>query len=55
MIIQIKEGEDKQASKNNTLGEFELSGIPPDKAGEQKVVVTFEVDSNGILLATAVC
>merc|ERR550537_546703 len=38
---------------NHRLGKFVLSGIPPKPAGEAELEVTFEIDSNGILMVEA--
>ena len=51
--IQVYEGERGMTRNNNLLGTFELSGIPPAPRGVPKVVVTFDVDANGILNVTA--
>jgi len=32
-----------------TLGQFDMSGIPPAPRGQPQIEVTFEIDSNGIL------
>ena len=34
---------------NNTLGQFNLNGIPPAPRGVPQIEVTFEIDANGIL------
>jgi L1 cell adhesion molecule like protein len=39
---------------NNLLGKFELTGISPAPRGVPKILVTFDIDSNGILDVTAV-
>lgn len=54
MRVKVYEGEGKNTADNNLLGEFLLQGIPPMPKGEPDVEVTFEVDANGILNATAV-
>lgn len=38
---------------NHKLGQFDLSGIKPAAAGVPSIMVTFEVDINGILKVTA--
>lgn len=52
--FEILQGEHKLAAENFKIGVFEVSGIPPAKAGVEKVTVTFTVDENGILNATVV-
>lgn len=47
--INVYQGEYKKASHNNFLGKFLLQGIPPAPAFEQKVLVGFAYDVNGIL------
>jgi len=49
----ILEGEDRKASKNVTLGELVLTDIPPAPKGIPKLEVTFDLDANGLLTATA--
>ncbi|CAG7723857.1 unnamed protein product [Allacma fusca] len=53
--FSIFEGEDPLAKDNNKLGEFKLSGIPIARAGEEKIDLTMEVESDGIFHVTAVC
>ncbi|MED6213641.1 hypothetical protein PIB30_095292 [Stylosanthes scabra] len=50
--IDVFEGERARATDNNLLGWFKLSGIPKGPKG-QPVMVTFEIDANGILYVTA--
>jgi molecular chaperone DnaK len=38
---------------NTSLGEFSLEGLPPAPRGVPKIEVTFDIDSNGILNASA--
>jgi L1 cell adhesion molecule like protein len=38
---------------NNSLGKFELSGIPPAPRGVPQIEVSFDIDANGILNVTA--
>ena len=51
--IKVYQGERKQASENNLLGEFILDNIKKAKASEPRIEVTFEVDHDGILYVTA--
>ncbi|ODQ67293.1 heat shock protein 70 [Nadsonia fulvescens var. elongata DSM 6958] len=50
----VYQGERVNCTENTLLGEFDLSGIPPMKAGEPVLEAIFEVDANGILKVTAV-
>merc|ERR1712059_35747 len=54
MGIQVFEGERSMTKDNNILGKFELSGIPPAPRGVPQIVVTFDIDANGILNVSAV-
>ncbi|WP_368490556.1 Hsp70 family protein [Clostridium sp. BJN0013] len=47
--IKIYQGDRKKASMNNFLGNFTLSGIPANRAFEEKIKVKFMYDINGIL------
>lgn len=49
----IYEGESKETRKNHLLGKFEIKGIPPGPAGSERLVVTFEIDRDGILKVSA--
>ena len=51
--IQVYEGERKLTKDNMKLGEFRLENLPMKKAGEAKITVYFQVDSNGLLNLTA--
>lgn len=53
VLIQVYEGERTLTKDNHLLGKFELSGIPPARRGEPQIVVTFDIDANGILNVTA--
>jgi molecular chaperone DnaK len=53
VTIRVFQGERPMAADNTSLGEFNLSGIPPAPRGVPKVDVTFDIDSNGILNVTA--
>jgi len=51
--IHVLQGERAMARDNKTIGRFHLDGIPPARRGEPKVVVTFDIDANGILNVSA--
>ncbi len=53
VLIQVFEGERMKTADNNSLGKFELSGIPPAPRGVPKIEVSFELDANGILNVSA--
>lgn len=52
--IHILQGERELASDNKSLGRFKLSGIPPAPRGVPQVMVSLDVDANGILQVSAV-
>jgi molecular chaperone DnaK len=47
--IRIYQGEARNASECELLGEFEFGGLRPAPRGEVKVEVTFEIDTDGIV------
>lgn len=51
--IHVLQGERPMAADNKSLGRFRLDGIPPMPAGMPQIEVTFDIDANGILHATA--
>jgi molecular chaperone DnaK len=51
--IRIYEGESEKASENTYLGTLTLEGIPPARAGTIEMEVTFDIDANGIVHASA--
>ena len=53
VLIQVFEGERQFTKDNNSLGNFELSGIPPSPRGVPQIEVKFDIDANGILNVTA--
>lgn len=51
--IHILQGEREVAAGNRSLGKFELVGIPPSPRGVPQIVVSFDVDVNGIVSVSA--
>ena len=51
--IHVLQGERKMASDNKTLGNFQLSNIPPAQRGVPQIEVKFDIDANGIVHVTA--
>ncbi len=53
VTIHVLQGEREFARDNRTLGQFNLTGIPPAPRGVPQVEVTFAIDANGILNVSA--
>jgi molecular chaperone DnaK len=53
VTIHVLQGEREMASRNRTLGRFELVGLPPAPRGVPQIEVTFDIDANGILHVSA--
>src|SRR5688500_5307682 len=51
--IHVLQGERDMASGNKSLGQFNLTDIPPAPRGMPQIEVTFDIDANGILHVTA--
>jgi len=51
--IQVLQGERPLAKDNNSLGRFQLSGIPPAPRGVPQIEVKFDIDADGILHVSA--
>ncbi|KAJ8930368.1 hypothetical protein NQ314_016832 [Rhamnusium bicolor] len=51
--ITIFEGERKNVTYNNLLGEFIINGFPPRRAGDVEYNINFELDEDGVLNVTA--
>ena len=47
--IQVYEGERALTKDNNSLGTFQLDGIPPAPRGVPQIEVAFDIDANGIM------
>ena len=54
VTIHVLQGERKQASQNKSLGQFDLTGIPPAPRGVPQIEVSFDIDANDILNVRAV-
>jgi len=53
MDIHVLQGERELASDNISLGQFQLTDIPPLPRGKAQVEVTFEIDVSGIVKVSA--
>jgi molecular chaperone DnaK len=53
VTIHVLQGERPMAADNNSLGMFNLEGIPPAPRGVPQIEVTFDIDANGILNVSA--
>ncbi len=47
--IHVLQGERPMAYDNKTLGNFQLTNLPPAKRGVPQIEVTFDIDANGIV------
>jgi len=53
VTIHVMQGEREMAAGNKSLGQFNLSDIPPAPRGMPQIEVTFDIDANGILHVSA--
>ena len=53
VTIHVLQGEREMASGNKSLGQFNLTEIPPAPRGMPQIEVTFDIDANGILHVSA--
>ncbi|HXX48624.1 MAG TPA: molecular chaperone DnaK, partial [Myxococcota bacterium] len=51
--VHVLQGERELAVDNQTLGRFELVGIPPAPRGVPQIEVSFDIDADGILNVSA--
>jgi molecular chaperone DnaK len=49
VMIQVYQGERDFARDNKSLGNFELTGLPPAPRGVPQIEVAFDIDANGIV------
>jgi molecular chaperone DnaK len=49
VMIQVYQGEREFARDNKSLGNFELTGLPPAPRGVPQIEVAFDIDANGIV------
>ena len=53
VTVHVLQGERDMASGNKSLGQFNLSDIPPAQRGVPQIEVAFDIDANGILNVSA--
>jgi molecular chaperone DnaK len=53
VTIHVLQGERDVAGGNKSLGQFNLTDLPPAPRGLPQIEVTFDIDANGILHVTA--
>jgi molecular chaperone DnaK len=53
VTIHVLQGEREVSAGNKSLGQFNLSDIPPSPRGMPQIEVTFDIDANGILHVSA--
>ena len=51
--IHVLQGERPMAGDNKTLGNFQLTNLPPARRGVPQIEVKFDIDANGIVNVTA--
>ena len=53
VTVHVIQGERTQASQNKSLGQFNLTDLPPAQRGTPQIEVSFDLDANGILNVSA--
>jgi len=51
--VNVLQGERPMATDDRSIGRFILDGVPPSPRGIPQIEVSFDIDANGILTATA--
>jgi molecular chaperone DnaK len=52
--IHVLQGERTMAADNKTIGNFQLTDIPPAQRGGPQIEVVFDIDANGIIKVSAI-
>ena len=53
VTVHVFQGERPMVSDNISLGQFNLDGLPPAPRGVPRIEISFDIDADGILNATA--
>lgn len=53
IAVHVYEGERAMTKDCHLLGQFDLTGLAPAPKGQPQVIVTFDIDENGIVKVTA--
>ncbi len=53
VTVHVLQGERQMATDNKSLGQFELTGIPPAPRGVPQIEVAFDIDADGIIHVSA--
>tara|TARA_B100000963_G_scaffold52964_1_gene41102 strand:- start:16887 stop:18803 length:1917 start_codon:yes stop_codon:yes gene_type:complete len=53
VTVHVIQGERTQAAQNKSLGQFNLTDLPPAARGVPQIEVSFDLDANGILNVSA--
>lgn len=53
LAVHVYEGERAMTKDCHLLGQFDLTGLQPSAKGEPQIIVTFDIDENGIVKVSA--